>query len=540
MSAPQSLIRVLGVPLNNRYEHTYYFQSKAEQSAFFASKVVKTFSAYTFLRKSWNLQVQTTMEQADSWKYLTFRNVTNGKDYYYFITNIEYINENNVRLSLELDVMQTYMFDYGLGPCFVDRQHTESDDIGEHTVDEGLELGTLYNAHSYHMEALMDMCILIMSTLNLDTFYSSEGATANMAGGILMDRVFTGFGVYAINPTEWLNLRSLLNSLDTEGKTDAIMGIWMYPKNLVKLKTGQVWDDLNPFIKTVEGVETEPTYLAHFTNYQGNLFQGYTPRNNKLYCYPFNFMYVSNNSGGCAEYRYEFMESLVDGNYPFDIQGAIGLDATVRLFPRNYNGVAGNVEEGIGLGSFPTCAWNSDVYKVWLAQNQATQELTIRNGIVTAGMGALTAIGGAFSANLPTAVGGMVTAYHGLTQVQGVMAQRQDMSVQPPQAKGNHSATVNVASNTQTFTIYYKTLRREFARQIDDYFTRYGYAIKRVQVPNIYARERYTYVKTIGCHVLGDLCADDMAKIANIYDNGITFWADKTTYGYFGENSVLI
>lgn len=69
MSNPQSTIMILDVPLDNRYLHTFYFGSKAEQSAFFRSKVKKTFTGYTFIRKSWTLKVQAQMEDAIGWKY---------------------------------------------------------------------------------------------------------------------------------------------------------------------------------------------------------------------------------------------------------------------------------------------------------------------------------------------------------------------------------------------------------------------------------------------------------------------------------------
>ena len=132
MSTPQSTIYICsGVRLDNRYEHSIYFTSSTAQQEFFAGKVVKTFSAYSYLRKSWPLQVQATMEEAKTWSYLYFYNGTGQKVYYYFITGVEYKNENTVELSLELDVIQTYMKEIrsGLLPCYVERQHTESDEI---------------------------------------------------------------------------------------------------------------------------------------------------------------------------------------------------------------------------------------------------------------------------------------------------------------------------------------------------------------------------------------------------------------------------
>ena len=112
MSNPQSIINICsGVRLNPSYEHTIYFDTATAQYNYFAGKVVKSFPAYSYLRKSWNIKVASTMEEAKTWTYLFFQNGS-GKLYFYFITNIEYVNDNTVELSLEIDVMQTYMFDY--------------------------------------------------------------------------------------------------------------------------------------------------------------------------------------------------------------------------------------------------------------------------------------------------------------------------------------------------------------------------------------------------------------------------------------------
>lgn len=538
MSTPQSLVRILRVPLNNRYEHTYYFKDKAEQSAFFDSKVVKTFSAYTFIRKTWDLQVQATMTEAETWSYLTFRNSTTGKNYYYFINNIEYVNDNNVRLSLEIDVMQTYMFDYGLRESFVERQHVTSDKVGEHTVDEGLDIGQLTTAHTYHIEDLMEMVVLTLSAINLPGFVSSNYQTTTMESSGMIDRVYSGLVVYATEVSDVVEMSGAIANLDTVGKADAVYGQWMYPKALVKLKSGE-WGDGSPF-KLVGGYQDKGTNLANWENYKSKIFGGYTPHNNKLYTHPYNFLYVSNNGGGYAEYRYDLFTDNSDGTYPFMLTGAIAPDANARLAPVHYNGVAGNNnEEAIAVGNYPTCAWASDTYTVWLAQNQHSQNLAIINGTVTASAGVAGLAAGLVTLNPTMIAGGVGATYGGLSQVQGVLAQRKDMQSQPPQAKGNYSASVNVATNRQTFTAYYRCLFKEYAQQIDEYFDRYGYAIRRVMVPNTCARTRYTYVKTIGCTLTGNLCSEDLSKIASIFDKGVTFWNDKDTFGYYGDNPIL-
>ena len=201
MSAPQSIIHICtGVRLDNRYEHSIYFEDATAQQEYFAGKVVRTFSAYSYVRKSWPLQVQATMEQARKWSYLYFKNTESGKIYYYFINQIEYKNDRMVELTLELDVIQTYLFDFEMLQCFVERQHTETDKVGEHTLDEGLDVGELMESGAENWSGLNDMCILILSTIN-PNYADTENPVDAL--GYMYDGVFSGLSVWAVDSAKW-------------------------------------------------------------------------------------------------------------------------------------------------------------------------------------------------------------------------------------------------------------------------------------------------------------------------------------------------
>lgn len=531
MGTPQSTIYITDVPLNSSYEHTYYFKSKEDQYSFFWSHRVKTFTNYTYCRKNWDLKVEATLEDANKWRYLFFQNGSSGKLYYYFITQVQYVNDCTVNLSLEMDVIQTYLFDMVLNPSYIERQHTETDNLFEHTLDEGLETGELVNGNVFNIEVIKHMCVLILSTINLADTYAN--GTFNANHGKIMDGVYSGLGVYAVKDEGVLS--SLLNMLDGAGKTGSIVAMWMYP-----LACFDVEDFEEYGVMEVTGTGLSECTVGWYYSYSHN--QGYEPRNKKLYCYPFNFLYATNNAGSSAVYRYEHMEA-VDGMYKFHLKGAISPDATVRIYPQKYDGNSDAYELGLNTAPYPSVAWDSDVYKVWLAQNQNVHDFTTKQAMITAGAGALTSLGSVAFGNVTGAMGGLATAYHGYSQIEQLNAQKKDMAIQPPQASGNFSANVNIASGRHTFTFMWKTLRPEYAKIIDNYFDRYGYKLNRVAIPNLCARKNYTYIKTVSCHVSGQLCSEDINKIASVFDNGVTFWnvSNNTscTFGYYTENPTL-
>jgi hypothetical protein len=74
---------------------------------------------------------------------------------------------------------------------------------------------------------------------------------------------------------------------------------------------------------------------------------------------------------------------------------------------------------------------------------------------------------------------------------------------------------------------------------IDDFFTMYGYAVRRCKIPNRSSRPHWNYVKTIGCCITGSVPADDMRKICSIYDAGITFWKNGNEVGNYSLNNSL-
>ena len=105
--------------------------------------------------------------------------------------------------------------------------------------------------------------------------------------------------------------------------------------------------------------------------------------------------------------------------------------------------------------------------------------------------------------------------------------------IQGPQAKGNYNGDVIFSDDVKDFYYNKLSVRREYAEIIDDYFDMYGYATKRVIVPNINSRPQWNYVKTIGANIFGNIPADDLKLIKDIFDNGITFWKNGDNIGNY-------
>lgn len=531
MSVPSSVIHILsGVPLNNSYEHSLYFPNKDAQEAYFLGfHREKTFNKFTYLAPERAIKVAGDVANARRWNYLMFQNDA-GKWYYHFITKVEYTNDSAVKLYLELDVLQTYMFDWRMHQCFIERTHTATDGIGENTVDEGLETGELIDGAV--VDKMFDnLVIMILTAVSEDQ---------KSAWSKIYDGVFSGLAIYAVEISNYAKLGTWLDQLSNDGTISAIVSMWMYPKELVNV-TGS-WTD-GKWLHPVSGQSTIEYDAA--VDYSHEI-DGYTPKNNKLYCYPYSMVYITNNLGGAATFHKERFTGT-DNKYKFKLLGALAPDAGVQLVPQGYNGRSSAYDHALSLGAFPTCAWDSDTYKVWLAQNQHTNTNTIRQANIQAAVGIGTGIAGAIASAASGGAGignsllaGGAAVLNSYNTVQSLMAQKKDMAVQPPQACGNHSGNINLAHKRFGFSIHFKTVTGEYAGQIDNYFSRYGYKVNRVEVPSLRNRERFTYVKTQGCFVTGELGAEDQLKIQAIFDKGVTWWSDHSSVGDFTDDNPCI
>ena len=523
------------VPLDPRYEHTLTFTSRAAQLAWFnGMRKYETFTDYTYLRKESAIKVPIATEALEDQGVNYLYTLNDNKARFYFITAKEYVSQSCTLLHVELDVMQTYQFDWSIPACFVEREHVSDDTIGNNLMDEGLELGDYITNSSYNTP-LGELAIVVQTSVTLENPIG-EHVSGGTIGG-----VYSGLALYTrtCDATGVLVLDAVIKSLENKGKADAITSIWVYPKRFIAAD----WDRENDeTMLRVIGIQPYDMSIA------GNVtLEGYAPRNNKLLSFPYNFLYAHNNSGECAFYHYEEFTEGVTGVMRFRVTGNVGEDGTIRIIPRNYAGMEMDNDSGLSLGGYPTCAWTQDAYKIWLAQNANTQALSIQSGTISVGIGAAQAAAGAVQYALPGGagggdliVGGMSHMYSGYQQIAGVMAARKDAQVQPPQAKGRQSTNCNIYNAMHTFTFQRKSIRAEFARSIDNYFDMYGYKVNRVKTPNIKGRANWNYVKTIGSVVLGDIDAADRVKIGTILDKGITFWHDYLTmYNYTNSNGVV-
>ncbi len=162
-----------------------------------------------------------------------------------------------------------------------------------------------------------DLCYILASTK--EPFVQEGGGLYN-APPQIYNGIYTGVRYYRCDTTAQLD--SIINFYNEQGQIESIFGVFSVPKWLAPYPTPQPED------RRVAESNTPFTYI-NIVNKQSSL-NGYTPKNNKLKCYPYNYLLLSNNIGQNEILHYE---KFSDSSCNFSVYGVLN----PRLFYKYYS-----------------------------------------------------------------------------------------------------------------------------------------------------------------------------------------------------------
>ena len=528
--APSTTVTLCaGVPLAKGSEDTILFSSAGEQASIISSHHIATFSNITYQRNTRNV-VRIGMPMGVSGansairaNYLIFNNTAfEGKNIYAFVDSVDYVNNNTVDVTFTIDAMQTFMFDYQLRECFVEREHSVTDDVGDNVVPENFgELPVVINSKN-------ESCLFRGATSTghfytdkyIYVVYSVPQETDDVHGDIV-NNVYVATTVQEQILAGAQGVDSVINT--ARHRHETIVAVVAVPTDVVASGRSGYEKHVTIPINTIIGESG----------------WAYTPKNKKLLTYPYNYIVVSNNNGEDKQIRWEWFNN--PGNATFTLYAAYMPTPEAALVPENYRGTGRDYGDACFFNGFPSSAWSEDSFLSWQLRNRNSYDASVSalkwkgGASVVSGTMAGAAVGSAFGP-VGTAVGALVGGAGSFISTASNAAQLagsvQDQKAAPDQLTGNAAASVvNEILDCTGFTIYGMSVPVRYASMIDDYFTMYGYATNRVKQPNISSRPRFNYVKTQGCTIYGSVPAPFAAEIQSRFNNGVRFWRPGATIG---------
>lgn len=557
---PSTTVRVCqSIPLDNTYTDTILFTSKSAQESYFASKTKKVYSGLTYQRlasnsSTWAIFLENVADYFYDCNYLCFQNGGFGNKWLYaFISDILYINENCTAITFEIDVMQTWLFDFEIKKSFIERMHVSDDTISRNVVEEDLNFMQRYEYYKIEPSGLFggtssdlskDYSSVVLISTSEDCDQDDEVREGEMIQNTYQGLKYIAFPIYQ-NPSACVEaLNKWLKKMNESGKAGAINSISMVPATGLSMVPEDGWKHK---AEVIDGVIREQSYEINYTN----LDDDYVPKNNKLFCWPYHFFTITTMDGQSYDFKYEdIIESdPIPGNaeMKFSFKFAFGPNPTYFMFPQYYMKHKNNIDYGVKLTGFPQCNWNFGVWENYYAQQDTNITLSMIASALgsanQAASGVMNSSGGskgslAASAGMSIAQAGMGALQVGLNTFGGLSV----LKSQPDQSRGaSNVGGVNYNIETMDFWIIHKRLHWGYVVKIDDYFTKFGYRVNSTGVPNLHTRKYWNYLKLDQPSVTGNMPVGDMAAIKQILSNGITFWhtTDVGNYDLNNNEGVL-
>lgn len=529
---PNTVVRLLNnIRLNNRYTDTINFTDISSQINYFSGKTKHTLDRNTYQRV--NAGVFRCGLSADSCydcTYMMFQNTNYGNKWFYaFINKVEYINNDMCNIYFEIDVMQTYWFDFTFNQCLVEREHVIDDTIGANTYPENIEYGE-YIINSENFINMSDSKGMYVEALT--TGLPTETTTDWEVRGGTYGGVYCGLYSWSgIRASDFGAINTFIQGYARAGKSDAIITLHQYPAFLENANKQNHW-----IAERNDTIEMN-TVLGH--SMLGGLYE---PKNNKLYCYPYNLLVGTNLMGETKEYKFEDFT----GTVTFKTIGVRVPSCEIICYPVGYRGITNDYDDGLNMNNFPVCAWSNDYFQNWLTQNQYRLSSSLTTNAISSISNIIGASANAGIMNFNTgntsrgSIMGVGNAtLNAMTStvntLESTLAQMSTAATMPNGVAGSISrGTLQCATpNKYQFVFYQMTCKAEYLKKIDDYFELYGYKVNTVKDINYSSRPYWNFVKTVGCTITSSLPVDDSSKICDIMDNGIRFWKNGDNIGEY-------
>ena len=514
------ILLVKNISIDKEYNNVLSY-SEQQMLELCQNNLVAQAEKYSFLRPTGTIMAGFTYSQCLEANYIAFQNPDySNKWFFAWIDDVIYKGDRNTEITFTIDAWSTWFSYWNKKNCYVIRHHVNDDIIGKYTLPENIETGEYIIDNYSKLDIFDDMKYIIQCT---EWSSGQDKPLATNFGG-----VFSAGGAYICdNITQVVNI---LQAFATSGKSDAVFGVYMCPSYLI-----------NNTSETLQySGQNSPMYGEKIIN-KPNTLNGYTPKNKKLLTFPFCFINVSNNNGTINSYQYELFNEIEE--YPnqclFNIKGVPTVGASIKCNPFNYKvtNESDNEDEGILAGKYPTLSWSEDAYINWLTQNSVNIGLGVASNLITiiGGIGLMATGGGA-----PAGAGAVVSGSMGIANQIGQVYQH---SLTPNTARGNtNGGDINVSSNANSFYFSQMSIKEEYAKVIDDYFTRFGYAVKRLVSPNIHGRLYWNYIEIGNTEEIGygNVPSKFMDIINKACRKGVTIWHSHTNVGNYTLDNTII
>ena len=577
-----------GVPFYNDYKDTRWFDNRTQQDSYFNSRttVHNMGGQNSFQRIEGRYFVKVNKSIDDLWgtNYLTFLN--RNKRFYAFVTTMEYINDGLTHVYFEIDVLQTWLFEMNFKPSYVVREHRKLwNNDGTpviNTIDEGLNYGLEYDVvESIQITPHPFKWLVIASKQPIATGDEYKASTVGIpqpltyyvvpffdddtTPNLVLEKNNLGYTI--LEPSKVLKalyeIETAVNNIVSIYVTDFIgVNVWYDSdsKTITIPDTNQfVFDvvNLKSDIGSIMEVQKITTFSAlskevSTNKYKLNNVDVSNVKESKLLMYPYTVLVLDDFKGNRQEFKLEYIESK---QLLLRWKGSVGISNFNTIAPSNYNK---EQNSNLSLQTSNEDALISDqpndvpILADMLSAYLQGEKNSIKNRQSQLQFNSMAnLIGQGASTIASTATGNYLGTFAGLTnmvqgagntvyELQGINAKMKDINNIPPQLQKQGSNTnYNYGNRYNGVFAMIKQIKPEYKKILEDFFHMFGYKTNELKIPNFHTRQHFNYIETKSCTITGNFNNNDLQKLKNVFNNGITLWHTNDIGNYNLSNGVI-
>lgn len=514
---PRTTIYACSTGIDNY--NKYYFTSNSAAASFCMGRAVTSWSSYSYQRADERqyCAVDANIDDLKGVDTLVWQNSDFGSFYWIAnVTQLEFKNPNTVWVWFEIDPFMTYCgnITWSTSYCYVEREHVSNDWSGSTPnfsnigVPEsiGIEPSRTRSTAWYPFSFNLPYIVIISP-------YDSSGEP-NFSGTFI-GNVFTGLNAYVAGTATDANayLQAIADS--DEADINNVVAILTIPRDIYNQQTSTVSAPDGP-------------WTLYSDIYNAKCFSG-----------QFCQIKLSSLVGESKYYNPELFTSpsSITFTQAGIFSGGVG---GVLVEPLNYTTDL-SYSEAFTILDYPSGVCAGNAYAQWTALNGS---YTVRNAILSSisqlGNSVAQVSGNVLTGNIVGAVGSGVSGLSSIGQTAN------DAVQQFAEAKmygvamigdTNTNANLAAAGNKYGYSINWITPRDVDLYALDDFFSRFGYQVNRLKVPNRNTRAHWNYVKCGEAHITGDMPYSYRVAIENMLNAGVTFWNSGTTIGDYSDKA---
>lgn len=383
--AIKSRVTLCRVAWDDSYKDVVSFESPEKRNAYFDSLKSESIvmDNYTYLKPNEPINIDVPFHKAYTFNYLIVDNPkTDDPDdvtpprFYYFIEGAAMLNPSTTALTLQLDVFQTYLWQFRLGVCFVERGHLAMAamhnriESGKYNTaetmrifgvaSEGLDVGSEYTIARAEMFDLSakKWAVIVQSNTDLAADWGTrDNPSLKTADGQMTDGLASGCNVYAIE--SWDYSAFMKKVRDAPWVAKGIVSISAFPKTVL---TDGPSVSLNGIAANFLG--DTPDEGVYFTSDEpildqlGRLTSADFKYVDKLKCFPYAVIEIVNYQGNSLLLKPEMvndkkltLKQMACAAPPYQ---------KIAFFPAHYGEAVG--DSGYGKAGYYTMDYTEDQY----------------------------------------------------------------------------------------------------------------------------------------------------------------------------------